>query len=192
MARKEEIQPARPDESMPDKEEGLSIRDSIRDKAKSRLSQNPDYKDYVRLVADDDLWELMQIPFSSELAELTRQTIVAPEPAAKVAAAPASKDEIIIKETIASILKKSPSELTASDYSKVTELNLSYSGVKNIGPLKALISLQILWLSNTQVSDIELLKALINLQKLWLYNTQVSDKQVAELKQALPELTIHR
>lgn len=49
-------------------------------------------------------------------------------------------------------------------------------------------------LANTQVSDAGLthLQGLTQLQQLYLHSTRVTDPGVAELRKALPNVTIHR
>ncbi len=49
------------------------------------------------------------------------------------------------------------------------------SNLNDLNPLKGLVNLQQLYVSNTQVSDLSPLKDLVNLQRLGISNTQVSD-----------------
>jgi hypothetical protein len=72
------------------------------------------------------------------------------------------------------------------------ELYLNSTRVSDLEPIRGLTSLQGLDLSVTQISNLEPIRGLISLQVLGLYNTQVSDEQVGQLKEALPELEIHR
>ena len=76
----------------------------------------------------------------------------------------------IVRKAIAGQLNKKPDELTTEDYEKTTVLGLS----------------------STPVSDLTPIKALNGLKKLYLSGTKLSDEQVAELKKALPKLTIIR
>ncbi len=117
-----------------DPEPGSSVMETV---AQALKQKKAPYEDYLRLLQDEDLRALMVIPFSAELAELTRQAgqgAAAPaEPASRRAAqrvkAPTTLtlDETIIREAIARELDKSPSGLVESDYARVTKLDLSLS-----------------------------------------------------------------
>jgi Leucine-rich repeat (LRR) protein len=76
----------------------------------------------------------------------------------------------IVRKAVAQSLHKKPEELTTEDYEKTT----------------------VLFLSDTKVSDLMPIKELKGLKKLYLSGTAVSNEQVAELKKALPELTIRQ
>ena len=76
----------------------------------------------------------------------------------------------IVRKAVASQLKKKPEDVNEGDYANVTSLDLSRS----------------------LLSDLTQIKELKNLQELQLSGTKVSDEQVAELKKALPNLTINR
>ena len=56
-----------------------------------------------------------------------------------------------------------------------TGLNISWTQVSDLSPLKDLTNLQVLDVSSTQVSDLSPLKGLVNLQVLDIYNRQVRD-----------------
>jgi hypothetical protein len=81
----------------------------------------------------------------------------------------------------------------------LTELRLLYLGHTQVTDaglvhLAGLTELRRLHLSNTQVTDAGLihLAGPTELQELWLDNTHVTDAGVAELKRALPGLSVHR
>ena len=154
---------------------------TLRDDVSQALRQkNPGYEDYLRLLVDDDLWTLLAIPFSAELAELTREVTQPATPTGMRRAQPhvepmrtttgVSADETIIREAIARELNQPSSELAEADYARVTRLDLSLS----------------------KVSDLTALQGLTSLQSLYLNQTQVSDEQVGELRRALPGLVILR
>ncbi len=54
---------------------------TLRDRVGAKLSKKSQYEDFLRLLSDDNLWSLMQIPFSPELAELTQQVARHDKPA---------------------------------------------------------------------------------------------------------------
>ena len=141
-------------------EQGASLREYVSQGLKQKGTV---YEDYLRLLQDEDLWALMRIPFSAELAEFTRQINQMPVPGAEPGprphvepvkpTSPSSTNETIIRETIARELNKVPSELVESDYARLTRLDLSLSKVSDLTPLQGLTSLQWLPLNQTQVSD---------------------------------------
>jgi Leucine-rich repeat (LRR) protein len=158
-------------------------RHALRDGVSQALRQkNPDYEEYLRLLVDEDLWTLLAIPFSAELAKLTRE-LTQPAIPASTQSRPEQKrtttagaaDETIIREAIARELNKPASELVDSDCAQVTRLNLSLSKLSDLTPLKGLTSLQELYLDGTHVTDLTALQGLTSLQRLWLNQTQVSD-----------------
>lgn len=154
-------------------QEGPSIRELLR----NELGDNALYDECELLLSDKDLWALMLVEFSPELAERTQQVAVAEKLTVeeKVQVEVLSKDERRIREGIAAVLNKAPSQLTEADYEKVTELNLSGAPIHNIEFLAKLKNLQILDLSETQVKDISVLSSLTNLQRLDLNHTSVTD-----------------
>ena len=52
---------------------------------------------------------------------------------------------------------------------------MSGAKVDDIGPLRDLSQLQVLYLKGTQVSDLSPLRDLTQLREIWLYGTPVSD-----------------
>jgi hypothetical protein len=83
------------------------------------------------------------------------------------------------------------SDLTPlKELKNLQSLGLSRTGVSDLTLLKELTGLQGLNLSRTGVSDLTPLKELKKLEWLNLSGTAVSNEQVAELKKALPKLTI--
>lgn len=85
-----------------------------------------------------------------------------------------------------------------SDLTPLKELNklqilyLRNTAVSDLTPIKELKNLQVLWLTDTKVSDITTIKELKGMKTLYLSGTAVTNEQVAELKKALPKLTIRR
>ena len=71
-------------------------------------------------------------------------------------------------------------------------LSLAGTQVAHLQPLKGMTSLQVLHLQNTQVAHLQPLKGMTSLQGLSLAGTPVADEEVAELRAALPQLTIRR
>ena len=167
---------------------------SIRELLRNELANNALYDEYELLLSDKDLWALMLVKFSPELAKRTQEVSMADmlTIAEKVQVQVVSKDEQRIREGVASVLGKAPSRLKNADYENVTELDLSGASIKNVEFLAKLKNLQTLSLSGTQVIDIGALSGLTNLQVLYLYVTKVTDEQVVELKKKLPGLRIFR
>ena len=143
------------------------------------------------LISDPDLFELMKIEFSSEVASRTAG-ITTPEPFSKMSAMP-----IEIAQAVARQLRKNVESLTAEDYSNIKELDisstkiidlfslqiftklqaldLSYTAVQDLTPLQNLTALQRISLIGTRVRDLSALQGLINLQELILKGTMVLD-----------------
>jgi len=126
------------------------------------LLQNPMFSGLFHLLADNDLGQLMQIPYPPEVAEIT--DVIG-----------TSKDVDIIREAVARELKKEIDDLTDDDYVKTKELNLSGLWIADISSLKYLPNLEKLFLGETQISNIRALKDLTNLKWLSLRQTQISD-----------------
>lgn len=166
------------------------------------LLQNPRFSGFLDLLGDEDLGELMRIPYPTE-AE-----------AAKIAAVVGkSKDADIIREAIARQLGKKPDELNAEDYREIKELDLSDSEisdlepirtlsslqrldfsrtkVRKLGPIKELSNLKMLYLGGTQVSDLEPIKGLSSLRTLYLGGTKVSDLEPIKRLSSLQELDLN-
>jgi Leucine-rich repeat (LRR) protein len=196
MDPRESPQPKAPDMAGPQGDRRHALRDDVSQVLKQK---NPNYEEYLRLLVDEDLWTLLAIPFSAELAELAREVTqpgmpagVQPHAEQKHTTTASAEDETIIREAIARELNKPPSDLTDTDYARVTRLDLSLSKVSDLTALRGLTSLQKLHLNYTPLSDLTPLRGLTSLRKLSLDGTQVSDKQVAALKRALPGLVIVR
>jgi Leucine-rich repeat (LRR) protein len=126
------------------------------------LLKNTRFSGLLHLLGDEDLGELMRIPYPVETAEIT-------------AVVGTSKDEDIIREAIARLLGKKPEEVTSDDYNKIEELDLRGSEISDLEPIKQLTSLQELKLMGTDVSDLEPIKQLTSLQELDLMGTKVKD-----------------
>ncbi|GMT50230.1 MAG: hypothetical protein IEMM0008_1769 [bacterium] len=95
-----------------------------------------------------------------------------------------------LKET-QSWLKKHGRNYTINQLKNLKELDLSWTDVSDLTPLKSLTNLEELNLSNTQVIDITPLYVLEDLKKLVLFNTKVSHKDVLTLKKILPKCKIY-
>jgi Leucine-rich repeat (LRR) protein len=153
---------------------------SIIEELRANLSDVSLYEKYELLLSDKDLWALMLVEFSPELAERTQEVSVSEKVGVKEKVqvqivSKVEKDEQRIREGIAGVLNKAPSQLTDADYKNVNELELTGASIKNIEFLTKLTNLQFLSLSGTQVSNIDALSGLTNLQLLFLDRTQVSD-----------------
>jgi Leucine-rich repeat (LRR) protein len=128
------------------------------------LLQNRRSISLFHLLGDEDLGELMRIAYPTEA-----------EAAEIAAVVGTSKDEDIIREAIARQLGKKPDELTEDDYSKIKELDLSFSEISDLEPINGIRSLQWINLNNTKVIDLEPIKGLRSLKELYLNDTQVSN-----------------
>jgi len=129
------------------------------------LLKNPRLSGLFHLLGDEDLGQLMRIPYPAEAVEIT-------------AVVGTSKDADIISETIARQLGKKPDELNNEDYSEIKELDLSDTEVSDLELIKRLSNLQELYLKGTQVSSLEPIKGLSGLQRLDLRGTQVSNLEL--------------
>ena len=130
------------------------------------LLKEPSFSEYIRLLSDTDLGQLMQIEYSAEIAEITQQA--EPQPAKE-------SDAQKIRQAIARHLRKEADRLTQQDYSKVTKLSLIGLGISDLSPLAALTNLRKLSLHQNQISDLSPLSALTNLTILLLYGNKISD-----------------
>ena len=143
-----------------------------------KFIKNPHYSDLLILLADERLGQLMQIEFSAEIAEITKEA----EPAPKK-----EEDATIIRNAIAKYLGKEPDALEDEDYDSVKELSLYGEKITDITLLKRCKNLRTLHLSENSISDISALKGLKNLTSLLLDNNQISD--ISMLK-GLTNLTV--
>jgi Leucine-rich repeat (LRR) protein len=169
-----------------------------------KLIQDFRFRSLLHLLRDENLGRLMQIEFSSEIAEITQ----------KVETLSAEKsDEEKIREAIAQQLNKKPDELHTEDFKSIKILNLNFSGINdiyilngltnltdlmlefnhinNINPLKDLINLTELNLHANQISDISPLKGLTNLTELYLSGNNISDINPLNGLTNLTELVLH-
>lgn len=125
-----------------------------------------EYADFLTLFEDDRLWCLMQIEFSTEIAEKTEKV---------ESATVRQDDETIIRNTIARQLGKSPDNLTEKDYNSLQDFSLSRNSVSDISYLSNLTNLTYLYLSHNQISNLSSISNLINLTDLYLSSNQISD-----------------
>ena len=136
-------------------------------KSYDTLIKNTEFRDLVTiLLSDKDLGDLMQIKYSTQIAEFSKQQ----KPDSNV-----SDDEKIITNTIAKALKKDAQDLTENDYITLKKLVLSGIKISNLAPLEKLTNLSVLELNRTQVSNLAPLENLTKLSELNLAGTQVSD-----------------
>ena len=148
---------------------------------------------YLQLLNNLDLRSLMEIPFSTKLAEFTSLTplVVTPRPAEAVAITegvnvvvtpkrPVLKDYIIVRDAVARQLNKNPDEVELEAYRDITELDLSKSGISDLRPLKGFTNLRLLDLHGVPVNDISVVAHLKELRSLNLYDTKVSDISAVE------------
>ncbi len=155
------------------------------------------------LLDQPQLWDLLRIPFSADVAAAatvasddddSQPADAPPAPAvqAEPPAAPTTREAApprpaappktslqdmprSLRSAIARALDKPVEKLRSEDLPNVTELDLSNTELTDVSPLAGLTGLQTLWLHNTQVSDLSPLAGLSGLQTLYLGNTQVSD-----------------
>jgi hypothetical protein len=132
---------------------------------------------YFDLLSDEDLGELMRLPYPGEAAIITGVRDEGP-----------SAD--LIREAIAREVGKQPSELTRDDYQNLMALILTGEAVSDIEPLKGLTNLVQLFLDGTQISDVEPLKGLTKLKVLSLNETQVVDIEALEGLTSLQTLSL--
>ncbi len=126
------------------------------------LLQNPRFSGLLHLLGDEDLGELMRIPYPVKIAEIA-------------AVVGTSKEEDIILEVIARKLGKKPKDVSIDDYNEIYDLDFGNSEISGLEPIMGFKNLTILALNNTQVSDLEPIKGLTSLIVLDLRNTLVSD-----------------
>lgn len=133
----------------------------------------PEYADLLHLLADQDLGELMRLPYPREAVAIGGTAVD-------------TTSAGLIREAVARQLDVELSELTAGDYGRVTELDFRGQEITDLEALKGLANLTTLNLHGTQVADLEPLKGLANLEWLDLEGTQVSEleplKGLANLK----------
>ena len=137
------------------------------------LLENPKFSGLLNLLSDEDLGQLMTIPFPTYVSEIT-------------ALMGTTKNADLIREAIARHIDKKPDELTNEDYSNVTSLNLGSSEISDLEPIKQLGNLEELYIGGSQVSKLESIKQLTSLKRLGLGSTNVSDldpiKQLTKLE----------
>ena len=163
----------------------------------------PHYHDKDRhtipLLDQPDLWDLLVIPFSREVAAAavidSSEEEKAPSPATKAAAprgepetGPEAADLMVgmtptLLSAIARALKKPVDSLQPEDLRQVRKLDLTGTELGDLKPLTALAGLQSLDLGRTQITDAGLahLSALTGLQFLNLMDTQITDAGLAHL-----------
>ena len=127
------------------------------------LLRDSRFTQYFHLLADEDLGILMQIEFSSEIAEITQKV------------EPQQSDEEIIRKAIAKELKKKPDELRPEDYGNVEQLSMGELGVTDISPLKGMTKLKKLFVRKNAIIDISPLKNLSNLTVLGFSGNLITD-----------------
>jgi hypothetical protein len=143
------------------------------------LINNFSFRNMLRLLADENLGQLMQIEFSSEIAEITQK--VEPQLFEQ-------SDEEIIREAIAEQLNKKPGELQSEDYTQIEHLNLVGLGITDISFLEKLINLSAILIAANKITDLTPLKGLTNLELLNLEGNQITDISPLKDLAALTEL----
>ena len=126
---------------------------------------------------------------------------------------PQLTNETIILKTAAAMINKEPNELTADDFTKIWQLQISEetlsdlkplekfpnlqtlvlygTKVTDLNPIKGLTNLQCLGLSECAISNIEPIKELKDLRLLWINRCKnITDEQIEELKKTFPELRV--
>jgi len=139
------------------------------------MVENSRFSGLFHLLGDEDLGELMRIPYPAEAVEIT-------------AVVGTSKDADIIREAIARHWGKKPDELNDEDYNNIKELDLRDSGIFNLEQIKRLSNLEVLILWNTRVNNLEPIKGLRSLKRLHLSGTQVSDLEPIKELSSLQEI----
>jgi Leucine-rich repeat (LRR) protein len=139
---------------------------SFAPKAYYDLLKEPSFSEYIRLLSDTDLGQLMQIEYSVEIAEITQKA----EPQSTK-----EYDAQKILKAIASRLDKETKQLKQQDYRKVNMLNLAGLAISDLSHLAALTKLTMLYLRDNQISDLSPLGALTNLRSLYLRDNQIRD-----------------
>ncbi|MBW8040163.1 MAG: hypothetical protein FVQ85_09215 [Planctomycetes bacterium] len=142
------------------------------------ILKNPRFSGLLHLLGDEDLGELMRIPYPVEAAEIT-------------AVVGTSKDKDIIREAVARQLGKKSEDVTNDDYNKIDKLDLRDSEISDLEPIKGLTGLKWLDVRSTQVSDLETIKGLTSLERLYLNGTEVRDLEPIKGLTSLQELYIH-
>jgi Leucine-rich repeat (LRR) protein len=148
------------------------------------------------LLQNNDLWDLMRIPFSASVAATAASERVAtvavpdsgaalaggtPRPPGPLAEPQKAATDIVgnmpraVQSAIAASLRKPVDQLTADDLLAVRSIGLNGADVSDVSPLALLPNLQTVSLSNTQISDISPIGNLWNLRALYLTGTRVGD-----------------
>jgi len=130
---------------------------------------NRKFTPFIGFLCDEDIGELMHIPYAEQTGEFVRTEIIKDE------SKRLSQDDRIILEVVARELSKEPDEFREGDELKIEVLNLDSTPISDMGLLRSFKNLRRLNLSQTNVKDIEVLSSLTNLSELYLHNTQVSD-----------------
>lgn len=148
------------------------------------LLDNPVFRNFLDLLDDDRLGDLMQVPFSGAALAIASANSIETD-----RSIPGIYDVLI---TIARALGIKVEDATLADLGRLTELGLNYSGIGDAG-IEALAKadlsgLKALHLDGTQVGDAgvqALVKAdLSSLQRLTLNRTQVGDAGVLALSKS--------
>ncbi len=124
------------------------------------------FKSLWHLLEDEDLGQLMQVPYPASTAQQMAVTL------------DSGRDAEIVREAIARQLDKDLNELAELECQEIRELNLSDSEFKTLSVLEKFNNLHSLYLRGTQVSDFSSLAALTKLRSLGLDSTQIVDTSV--------------
>jgi internalin A len=144
------------------------------------LLKKPSFAGLFNLLGDEDLAELMRLPYPEEAAAAIRGVLGEGGAAA------------FVREAVAKALGKPIEELKTKDWQGLTSLDLDGMEIKDLTPLKDLTALKRLSLQRTHVSNLEPLKGLTSLQELNLGHTQVSNLDPLKDLTALVRLNLQR
>jgi len=124
----------------------------------------PRYFRFLPLLADEELYQLLRIPYPSyEMAQRLAAQVESTTPA------------VTIDDVVADQLGKVKASLTQNDYAIIEDLHCQNANLSSLAGAERLESLQALNLRGTKVSDITPLASLTELERLDLVRTQVID-----------------
>ncbi len=148
----------------------------------STILNNLAYVNLLYLLSNEELGQLMKIPFSAEIAEITKE---AEQSAAK------QDDSTIIRQEVARRLSKNPEDIEENDYNSITVFDLLGKRISDITEISKMRNVVELYLRSNNIADISPLKRLTNIVELWLHDNQIIDiSELSELKE-IRTLSLH-
>lgn len=188
MLRRRELRKSLQETDSPADSEAVKAYEDLR----AELPRYRDTGEAYPLTEQPQLWALLRIPFSVDVAAAAA---VASDPAAAEAAGgePAAAGEAeaarpsaaagvaledmprSLRSAIAQVLDKPVVKLRPDDLPNVTSLSLMGTQIENLAPLRGLSGLKVLDLEGTPVSNLSPLSGLSRLQTLFLHGTEVTD-----------------